>query len=70
MFDVKKSGRIIRDRRERKGISQMKLAEMAGLSKNTVEKLERGKGDPKHSTVMNLALALEMNVGELNADEL
>ena len=69
MYDFTKSSRIIRDRRREKGISQMKLAEMAGVSKNTVENFERGECDSKHSTVMNLALALEMNVGELDSND-
>ena len=69
MFDVAKSSRIIRDRRREKGISQLKLAEMAGVSKNTVENFERGECDSKHSTVMSLALALGIDVGELNSDK-
>ena len=68
MYDFTKSSRIIRDRRREKGISQLQLAEMAGLSKNTVENFEHGECDSKHSTVMSLALALGIDVGDLDAD--
>jgi transcriptional regulator with XRE-family HTH domain len=52
--------------RKQKGWSQEKLAQEAGISYNTLIKLERnGIKNPKIETVIKLADALEVSLDEL-----
>ncbi len=59
-------GETIKQRRNELGITQPHLAELAGISTNTVYKLERGKGNPslevleKLSQVLGLELKLQV----------
>jgi transcriptional regulator with XRE-family HTH domain len=45
-------------RRDTLGISQLDLAEMAGISLATVKDIERGKGNPSLATVKKILLVL------------
>lgn len=60
-------GRIVRDKRERKRYTVAYAAELAGLSSNGLTLIEFGDSDPKLSSVINLATALNIDLGELNA---
>ena len=53
---------IVKERRGVLGISQIDLAEMAGISLATVKDIERGAGNPSMKTVMRIleVLGLEM----------
>jgi transcriptional regulator with XRE-family HTH domain len=52
--------------RKQKGWSQEKLAQEAGISYNTLIKIERkGIKNPKIETVMKLAKALKVTIDEL-----
>ena len=52
--------------RRQKGWSQEKLAHQAGISYNTLIKIERnGIGNPKIETVIKLAEALGISIDEL-----
>ena len=51
-------------RRER-GLSLRRLAELAGVSKLTVIRIESGKTNPRHETLEKLAVALEIELHEL-----
>ena len=52
--------------RKQKGWSQEKLAQEAGISYNTLIKIERGGiANPKIETVIKLAEALNISVDEL-----
>ena len=53
---------VIKERRSVLGISQIDLAEMAGISLATVQDIERGAGNPSMKTVMRIieVLGLEM----------
>jgi len=52
--------------RQKKGWSQEKLAREAGISYNTLIKIERGGiKNPKIDTVIKLAKALQVSVDEL-----
>ena len=59
-------GQAIRDRRKELGITQPHLAEVAGVSTNTLYKLEKGQGNPtldvlnKLADVMGMELKLEV----------
>ena len=59
-------GRLVRDRRERKGWTIRHAAEMIGLSDRGLEMIELGDSDPKLSSVLNIAQALEIDLGEMN----
>jgi transcriptional regulator with XRE-family HTH domain len=51
--------------RERKGLTAYGLARLTGLSQQGVLKLERPGSDPKLSTLLKLAGALKVPVGDL-----
>lgn len=52
----------MRERRRVLNITQQNLADLAGISINTVVTVERGQGDPKMSTYISICdvLGLEM----------
>jgi transcriptional regulator with XRE-family HTH domain len=53
---------VVKDRRGVLGLSQLDLAEMAGISLATVKDIERGAGNPSMKTVAKIleVLGLEM----------
>ena len=63
---VNQIGESIKNRRKELGITQPHLAELAGISVNTLYKLERGNGNPslnvlnKIIEVLGLELRLEI----------
>lgn len=52
----------IKERRAQLNISQVDLAEMAGVSLATVKDIERGKGNPSITTVEKILAVLGMEV--------
>ncbi|HMJ02307.1 MAG TPA: helix-turn-helix transcriptional regulator [Conexibacter sp.] len=60
-------GRVLRRIRRERDLSQEALARAAGLAPNHVSELERAKRDPRLTTLVQLADALGMPVGELLA---
>ena len=58
-------GHNIRTRRKSRGWSQEKLAEKAGVSKNTISDIEACHKFAHAETLINLAIALETEVYEL-----
>ena len=55
-------GQAIRDRRKELGITQPHLAEVAGVSTNTLYKLEKGQGNPTLDVLNKLADVLGMEL--------
>ena len=55
-------GIAVRDRRKELGITQPHLAELAGVSTNTLYKLERGQGNPTLEVLNKLAEVLGMEL--------
>lgn len=53
---------VVKERRSVLGISQLDLAEMAGVSLATIKDIERGAGNPSIKTVTKIleVLGLEM----------
>jgi transcriptional regulator with XRE-family HTH domain len=51
--------------RERAGMSQYRLAQLAGLTKQTISRLEMGESVPTWPTVQLIALALRLDYGAL-----
>lgn len=60
-------GRRVRARREELGISQERLAELAGLHRNYVGSVERGERNVALRNILRLAVALKADPGELVA---
>lgn len=59
-------GKQVRALREERGLSQMGLAELAGLHLNSLHKLETGAAsNPTLGTLIALATALDVDVREL-----
>lgn len=61
-------GRRIREARERKSISQEKLAELAGTSLSSISRLENGKIMVSLKKLMTIADVLDTNLIELLQD--
>ena len=65
MHTEKKLSEIIRERREKMGLTLEELAEMSEMSVKGIEKIELGKSNPKWQSVLNISKALKINLGEL-----
>lgn len=66
---IEELGAVLRETRQRQGISQQTLAERASLSRNFVAQVERGESSPTVATLARLAAALGTTVGELLGEE-
>lgn len=62
----KELAKNMRIERARLNISQLKLAEMADVSLDTINMIERGVGNPKFCTVISIAKALNVDLNTLN----
>lgn len=51
--------------RKMQGLNQFEFADKCGKMVNTISKIERGIGDPRLSTLINIAEALNISVTEL-----
>lgn len=58
-------GKCLREVREEAGISQEKLAELAGLHRTYVSSVERGKNNISLVNIEKLALALGVSMRDL-----
>jgi transcriptional regulator with XRE-family HTH domain len=55
----------LRQLREQKELTRYRLAQLSGVSKEGVNKLERGDADPRLSTLVKLAAALGVSPRDL-----
>ena len=53
---------VMKERRTKLNISQLDLAEMAGVSLATVKDIERGKGNPSLATIQKIMEVLGMEM--------
>jgi transcriptional regulator with XRE-family HTH domain len=58
-------GERLRQLREERALRQEDLAALAGLGKNTINRLERNRTEPHMTTVRKLAEALDVDPREL-----
>ncbi len=58
-------GRVVRRARRDRDMSQEALADAAGLGAKHLSEIERANRDPRLTTVLKLADALELTAGEL-----
>lgn len=66
--DLLALGREIRRHRNQKGLSQEKLAELAGLNRNYIGFVERAERSPRVTTIFRIARALGLHPAELIRD--
>ena len=55
----------LREIREAQGMSQRRLADLAGITQAALFRLETGETDPRLSTLRQIAKALGVTVGEI-----
>ena len=67
LYQTKHIGRIIREVRFEKKLTIEFVAELCDMSVRGYEKIELGNSDPKWSTVVKIAGALEMDLGILSS---
>ena len=58
-------GQVLRKAREKRGLTQVELAEKVGVTRVTISYLESGKRQPSMDLLHRLAKALRVKVGEL-----
>ncbi len=58
-------GRRIREWRQRRGLSQIEVATIAGITQGSLSNYELGKRDVPLSTLLGIVAALDIGVGEL-----
>lgn len=58
-------GEHLRELREKRDLSQVRLSELSGLNRNYVGDVERGKRNPCLDNILKLADALNVNASEL-----
>ena len=55
----------LRELREKRGLSQQGLSDLAGLNRNYVSDVERGRRNPCLANIIKLAEALDVSPSEL-----
>ena len=58
-------GERLRQLRERQALRQEDLAALAGIGKNTVNRIEKNRTEPHMTTIRKLARALDVEPAEL-----
>ena len=65
MVDQKEMGEMIRSLREKKGMTQLEMAEVLNLSDRTISKWETGRGYPDITFIEKIASLFSVSTGEL-----
>jgi transcriptional regulator with XRE-family HTH domain len=65
MAPVERVAMRVKEWRERRGLTQEKLAQRAGISRPYLARLETARQDPKLSTLEKIAKALRVHVTKL-----
>lgn len=58
-------GQIIRKKREALGLTQIEVAEKAGLDRNYIGMVERGERNPSYLSLIKIASGLNLSVDQL-----
>ena len=67
--DTMLMGNRIRDAREQKGLTQMKLAELVGMSTIAISNIEIGKSSPNLKNITVIASVLDISIDSIVCDE-
>ena len=67
MMNTAHFGRIMRERRENYRISLCALSALVDMSEHALRNIELGDSDPKLSSVLKIAGALQIDMGMLNS---
>lgn len=67
-FNNKVIGRIIKEKRVQKGMTQDLLSGFAGIARTHLTMIENGTKRPNFETIWKIALALDMKPSELVAE--
>lgn len=67
-FDNETIGKVIRQKRIQKGMTQELLSGFAGIARTHLTMIENGTKQPNFETIWRIALALEMKPSELIAE--
>ena len=59
----------VAERRQQKGMTQEKLAELCEVSARTIQRIESGEVDPRAFTINNLSKILEFDFGAAEENE-
>ncbi len=64
IMDLKEIGQIIRERRAVLGVNQRTVSELSGIPVNTLVAIERGKGNPQITTLLDIldTIGLQLDV--------
>ena len=62
---LKAFGERLKELREKRSLSQVRLSELAGMNRNYVGDVERGKRNPCLGNIVRLAEALDVPPSEL-----
>ena len=62
MLLISSIGKQIKERRKTLGITQQDLSELAGISPNTLYKIERGQANPSLRVLIKIAEVLGMEL--------
>lgn len=65
MLDAERIGAVIRELREKKGLTQEQLSGLAALDRTHYSKIERGLRSPTIDTIFKISSALDMKPHEL-----
>lgn len=63
--DLKELGKVIRVKRESKGLTQVELANKSGLDRNYIGMVERGERNPSYLSLQKIAQGLGLPVDEM-----
>ncbi len=63
--ELKELGKVIRAKRELRGLTQVELAEKSGLDRNYIGMVERGERNPSYLSLQKIAQGLGLSVDEM-----
>lgn len=63
--ELKELGKVIRGKRESRGLTQVELAQKAGLDRNYIGMVERGERNPSYLSLQKIARGLGLSVDEM-----
>ena len=63
--ELKELGKVIRSKRESRGLTQVELAQKAGLDRNYIGMVERGERNPSYLSLQKIARGLGLSVDEM-----